>query len=84
MERFQMNRNVWICFGIGILTIIIGWFNGPLLPYQDPTPELIKIYNEQAYRARVIMNCGYIVMGIGLLLFTTTRIFRKNNEDLTK
>lgn len=80
-RRSKICRYSWICSGVGILVMIVGFFNGPLLPYQDPTPELFNKFNEQVFRSRIIMNCGFVLTGLGLLLISITRIIRKHVKD---
>ncbi|NRF93927.1 hypothetical protein HQN89_23655 [Paenibacillus frigoriresistens] len=77
MKIAQINRILWLFFGIGILVIIVGFLNGPLLPYTDPTPELIKIYNTQVKKSDFIMKCGCIIAIISLFSILIKRIIRK-------
>lgn len=77
MKRILKNKIQWFCFGIGILVVTISPAFGPLLPYPDPTPELIEIYNKQVYKSEMILKIGLIITGISILSIIITRILNK-------
>jgi hypothetical protein len=51
---------------VGFLIIIFGFFQGPLLPYPDPTKVLIEKYNVDLKKSEIIMRFGLIIIVLSL------------------
>ncbi|OXM87676.1 hypothetical protein CF651_00720 [Paenibacillus rigui] len=78
-RNMTLNIAAWCCCGLGILTVIIGFGIGPILPYQDPTPELVQIFNKQSYRSSIVMKIGITMIAGSLLLLLVRKIFRRKS-----
>lgn len=67
---------------VGIVLMLTGLYFSIIkagIPYQDPTPEMVKEYARSQYIGLISFRCGLaieILAGIGLVV---TRILKKRN-----
>ena len=52
---------------VGLLLVAIGFIVGPGVPYQDPTPEMNLLAENQSERLAVLAIAGVLLFLIGVL-----------------
>lgn len=62
---------------IGIIIIIIGLIKHQGIPYQDPTPEMLNIYNKEAKLADELQLYGFYILLFSLVVFIIEKIISK-------
>ncbi|MBP9759055.1 hypothetical protein KBD45_05140 [Candidatus Dojkabacteria bacterium] len=71
--------------------VMTGFIGGGMLPYQDPSPELLKKYNDYLQTYTPILNILMIIFFISTVVFMINsiqliiKLFRKskNNSNIT-
>lgn len=52
---------------LGVVALLTGFWYHPGIPYQDPPPELLAKYNDQAEAADKVMQIGIGLIVIALI-----------------
>jgi len=76
LKRYIPYLPYFVCL-LGLLLISIGVFAGPLIPYQDPPPELIALEMKQTRNMHDFMHAGSVVLLIGIIWAIAGWIFRR-------
>ena len=49
----------------GLLVVLVGFAVGPVVPYQDPTPEMLALEARQEQRSQRVIITGLILIAGG-------------------
>ncbi|BBH24423.1 hypothetical protein Back11_57680 [Paenibacillus baekrokdamisoli] len=82
MKHFRRISLVFLLIGISIL--IVGFVKHPGIPYQDPTQEMLNIYNQEAKRSEEIQSYGLSIFLVSFGAFLMGKIidlFRGRNKN---
>lgn len=80
MKNFRRINLIFVM--IGIILIVIGFIKHPGIPYQDPTLEMLLIYNKEAKFADEIQKYGFYILLISLGILSIEIIINKNRRRL--
>jgi hypothetical protein len=73
MKRF-LPHFVWLS---GLLVVLIGIAVGPVVPYQDPTPEMRTLEARQEQRSQRVAITGLCLFAGGVLWGTSRWLMRR-------
>jgi hypothetical protein len=64
--------------GLGLVLIVLGFAIGPVVPYQDPTPEMLAKEKSEEVRSTRCLITGVVACASGAVIFLVSRFKRPN------